>query len=185
MVQLIMEIHLFLSDTIDGLDWLYENRYNTTVEYYGNLFDWQIGIPLYLVDAVILLYNHLTFTQIDNYMDSVDRFAPNADTYNNKPATGANRAWLAKIVAVRGIIVKDADKLQIASDALDELFLYISRPTEGGFLTDGTYIQHNCYTYAGGYGQNALSSVTEYYGFWAAQHGRIMTKQGKCLQLGI
>ncbi len=144
------------SDIVNGLDYMYSTRYNehvtTTPSGTSNWWDWQIGIPLQLNDAVVLMYDDLSSTQITNYMSGVEHFSPTVTL------TGANRAWKAMVVAIRGILVKDSAKIESARDGLSAIFQYAV--TGDGFYTDGSFIQHANIPYTGGYGIDLLSSVS-------------------------
>jgi regulation of enolase protein 1 (concanavalin A-like superfamily) len=138
---------------MDGLDWLYENRYNGHISPYDNWWHWEIGIPWILNDVVILLYDVLTPEQINNYMRAIDHFTPTVDM------TGANRVWKSKVVTLRGIIGKQGGKVQAGSDGLSEVFSYAT--SGDGFYSDGSFIQHDHYPYAGGYGADLLYHLAD------------------------
>jgi len=142
-----------LNDVMAGLDWLCENRYNENTSPYDNWWHWEIGIPWYLNDTVILLYDALTSEQINNYMRAVDHFTPNVDM------TGANRVWKSKVVTLRGVIGKQPEKIQAGSDGLTEVFSYAT--SGDGFYSDGSFIQHGYYPYAGGYGAALLYHLSD------------------------
>ncbi|WNR44052.1 polysaccharide lyase 8 family protein [Paenibacillus roseipurpureus] len=142
------------ADIISGLDWLYANYYNeglTNQTPYDNWWDWEIGTPLQLNDAVVLLYNDLTSAQRTNYMNAVNRFTPSPSQ------TGANRVWKALVVAVRGVIVKDSVKIGGSRDGLSSVFNYVT--SGDGFYTDGSFIQHSKFPYSGGYGTSLLQDI--------------------------
>jgi hyaluronate lyase len=139
--------------TIAALDWMYTNRYNPTKSQTGNWWDWQIGVPLQLNNATTLLYSDLTQAEITNYMRAVDHFTPSV-TY-----TGANRSWQVIIVGLRGVLVQDTTKISAARDGLRVLFNYVQ--SSDGFYTDGSFIQHNRYSYNGGYGAALLADVAD------------------------
>lgn len=144
------------ADIVSGLDYMYSTRYNEnvmpTASGTSNWWDWQIGIPLQLNDAVVLMYDHLSSTQITNYMKGVEHFSPTVTL------TGANRAWKAMVVAIRGVIVKDSTKIANARDGLSSIFKYAT--TGDGFYTDGSFIQHSIIPYTGGYGIDLLAAVS-------------------------
>ncbi len=153
-----------LSDTIGGLDWMYANRYNTTVTPYDNWFSWEIAIPRELNQIVVLLYDELSPAQMANYMSAVERFSPDptvctTSTGGYQEATGANRANKAAVVAVRGLIVESAAKLELARDALSQPLTYV---TEGdGFHADGSFIQHGNKAYTGAYGLDLIAFLSD------------------------
>lgn len=55
-----------LADIISAMDWMYTNRYNTSIPYrgYDNWFDWQISSPLSINNITTWIYSSLTATQI-------------------------------------------------------------------------------------------------------------------------
>lgn len=142
-----------LNDVVAGLDWLYENRYHEHTSPYDNWWHWQIGIPWVLNDVVVLLYDALTPGQINNYMTAIDHFTPTVDM------TGANRVWKSKVVTLRGIIGKQGAKILAGSDGLNDVFSYVT--SGDGFYSDGSFIQHDHYPYAGGYGADLLHHLAD------------------------
>lgn len=149
-------------DIKDGLDWMLANRYNRGIQAYSNWWHWEIGAPLALTDTVLLMRERLSKGQIAAYMDAVDRFAPDPDTYlvsrwPAKPSTGANRVWICKVIAIRSIILEDAAMLRKVRDALSPLFAYAD--AGDGFYPDGSFIQHDSHPYTGGYGKSLLAEL--------------------------
>ena len=57
---------------ISALDWLHTNRYNTTITKLGNWWLWEVGVPLALNDVSVLLYAHLSSTQVSNYQAAIE-----------------------------------------------------------------------------------------------------------------
>ncbi|MDF2938979.1 MAG: hypothetical protein K0Q90_4352 [Paenibacillaceae bacterium] len=139
------------NDIILALDWMYQNRYNQSKAQYDNWWDWQIGAPLRLLEAVVLIYPELTAAQITNYMNAVEKFTPTPNS------TGANRVWKATVVGVRGVIVKNGAKIAAARDALSQVFDYVT--SGDGYYRDGSFIQHNYFSYNGGYGSALLGDM--------------------------
>jgi hyaluronate lyase len=142
-----------LTDMISALDWMNTNRYNTVVTRYDNWWDWWIGAPIALNETVVILYDQLSPLQITNYMNAVNRFTPKVDM------TAANRVWQSQVVAVRGIIVKDAAKIAHARDGLSNVLTYVT--SKDGFYKDGSFIQHDITAYNGGYGATMLLSLSD------------------------
>ncbi|CAI6087041.1 polysaccharide lyase family 8 super-sandwich domain-containing protein [Cohnella sp. JJ-181] len=139
-------------DIIGGLDWMHANQYYAGVVQYQNWWQWQIGTPLALNDITVLMYDDLTATQISNYMDAVDYCQPSV------AMTGANRAWEAIIVGLRGVIVKDSAKIANATNGLSNIFDYVTKGD--GFYADGSFVQHSYFAYTGGYGVSLIESVS-------------------------
>lgn len=135
-----------------GLDWLCANAYTTSVTQYDNWWDWMIGSPEALLDVCVLMYSTLTATQIANYCAAVDHFVPASSiaSYSGH-ATGANRVDLCHVLALRGVVGKDASSIGTASSGLSPLFPDVL--SSDGYYADGSYIQHGCIPYAGTYGE--------------------------------
>lgn len=140
-----------LADLIGGLGWLNTNRYNATSVQYDNWWDWEIGTPLQLTDTCVLLYNQLTGAQLTNYMNAVEHQVPTPDM------THANKVWKARVVGVRGCLVKNSTKLTLCRDAFSAVFPYVT--TGDGFYLDGSFIQHNTHPYTAGYGTALLDNM--------------------------
>ncbi len=141
-------------DVLAGLDWMYANRYNPSKAIYDNWWDWEIGSPKLLVDAATLLHAELSATQLANCLRAVEKFVPSATTPapggSSGTFTGANRMDKIYVVAVRGLLARDAAKLRSARDAFSHLFVFVT--SGDGFYRDGSFIQHNRHPYAGSYG---------------------------------
>ena len=140
-----------LADIISGLDWMYANRYGATTAQYFNWWDWEIGTPLRLTDICVMLYDQLTATQLTNYMNAVNFQVPTPDM------TQANQVWKARIVGVRGCLVKSSAKLVLCRDAFSAVFPYVT--SGDGYYTDGSFIQHNYHPYTAGYGSSLISTM--------------------------
>jgi len=148
-----------LADTVGGLDFLNAHEYNETKPERGNWWDWEIGTPLALNNTVVLLYDYLAPDQIARYARAVEAFTPVPDIFNNGKtmSTGANRVWKAEVVAVRGVLVRDAAKITRARDSLATVFPFVTRGD--GFYADGSFIQHGQHPYTGGYGTALMAEL--------------------------
>ncbi len=136
------------SNLFSALDWIYTNRYNENKTEYDNWWHWEIGVPLRLNDITVLLFDQLSGTQITNYMNAINKFTP------SPIGTGANLLWKATVVGVRGAIIRDTAKISSARAALSTLFPFVT--TGDGFYNDGSFIQHNYFSYTGSYGSSLM-----------------------------
>lgn len=139
------------SAILDGLDWMHANHYNPTSVVFDNWFDFEIATPLLLDDIAVLLYDQLSGAQINNYMSSIEHFTPVPNL------TSANKVWKAMAVTLRGVIVKDPAKIELGRSALSDVFPNVT--SGDGFYADGSFIFHNYFPYAGGYGIQLLDTV--------------------------
>ncbi|MCR8636489.1 polysaccharide lyase family 8 super-sandwich domain-containing protein [Paenibacillus radicis (ex Xue et al. 2023)] len=149
------------SAILDGLDWLYANKYKETIAQTGNWYDWEIGTPLTLNNSIVLMYSELSATQLTNYARAIEKRAPDpTQFYGGSTATGANLMWKSMVVAIRGIAVKDSAKIAASRDAINPLFDYVT--TGDGFYTDGSFIQHTAHPYNGGYGTSLVDTLVPF-----------------------
>ena len=150
-----------LADIRSAAAWLEENRYNARVpKEYDNWWDWEIGTPLQLGDWLVLLHDQLTPEETARYAAAIDRFDSDPRVMIvNTVSTGANRVWKCMGAVLRAIAVKDAAKLQLASDSLGAVFPYVT--SGDGFYRDGSYIQHGRHPYTGGYGNAFISQLAD------------------------
>lgn len=147
-----------LADTIAGLEWMDANRYNARSSEYDNWWDWEIGTPQILVDIAVLLYDQLTPDQLARYMAAVERFDSNPSIMIvSTVSTGANLADKCKIALLRGVLVKDRAKIQMAVSKLSPVFPYVT--SGDGFYVDGSFIQHTRHPYTGSYGLVLLGDI--------------------------
>ncbi|HWC60137.1 MAG TPA: polysaccharide lyase 8 family protein [Verrucomicrobiae bacterium] len=140
-----------------GLDWMHTNVYTTTAAEYDNWFHWEISGPQNLNNTMVLLYPALSGTQISNYLAAVDRFSPGGPGAHFGWMTGANTSDKVLVVAIRGILGKDSDKLTSAQVNLSPVFLYVS--SGDGFYADNSFVFHNNIAYTGHYGLVLLGDI--------------------------
>jgi len=160
------------TDVFSAMQWLYSHHYNENtplpVPMEGsdihNWWDYKIGTPLEINCLVILLYDVMSPVQRNRYMQAINHFTPDfKDAYTRKPAvtefTAANRVWVSTVICLRGIILKDASRIALASNALSPVFE--DAETGDGFYPDGSFIQHVKHPYTGGYGISLLGRLSE------------------------
>lgn len=151
-----------------ALRFTYDTAYRPDARESGNWWFWEIGAPRALMDCCVLLRGQLPADDLADYLSVVDRFCPDADRRTNSPTlaeTGANRTDKAVIVALRGLLGRDADKVASARDALSDvrdsgrnsLFRYTS--SGDGFYEDGSFVQHDVVAYTGSYGTVLLGGA--------------------------
>lgn len=153
---------------LGALRFTYDTAYHPQAGESGNWWFWEIGAPRALMDCCVLLRGLLSGGDLTDYLGVVDRFCPDADRRTNSPTlseTGANRTDKAVIVALRGLLGRDGDKLASARDALSDvrdsgrnsLFRYTS--SGDGFYEDGSFVQHDVVAYTGSYGTVLLGGA--------------------------
>nr|SBO93891.1 putative secreted lyase [Nonomuraea gerenzanensis] len=141
-----------------GLDHLLADVYRPGTTAYGNWWHWRIGGPQALLDTALLMSDRLTGRRAAACCAAVDAFVPeSAVTSYTGSSTGANRVDLCQVLALRGVLSGDARRIQLARDALTPVFAPVTRGD--GFYADGSFIQHGCVPYVGGYGAVLFGGV--------------------------
>ncbi|RYG86721.1 MAG: hypothetical protein EON59_09315, partial [Alphaproteobacteria bacterium] len=138
-----------LSKTISGLQWLSTNKFYPGTGGPGNWWDWDIGSPLAILDAVIVLGANVPSALRTSLMSAVD-FYVSGSAFR----TAANLAWLTRCAILHSIVVESATKFSAARSDLLGLFANVT--SGDGFYADGSFIQHAIHPYTGGYGNAML-----------------------------
>ncbi|MEV0258605.1 polysaccharide lyase 8 family protein [Streptomyces sp. NPDC050732] len=153
---------------LDALRFLRSTGYRPDRPESGNWWFWEIGAPRALMDTCVLLRTRMPAEDLAAYTATVAKFCPDPDRRTNSPSlaeTGANRADKAVIVALRGLLTRDAATVALARDGLSDrrdggrnsLFQYVT--SGDGFYEDGSFVQHGSVAYTGTYGSVLLGAA--------------------------
>ncbi|WP_055700729.1 polysaccharide lyase 8 family protein [Streptomyces silaceus] len=153
---------------LDALRFLHSTAYHPGRPESGNWWFWEIGAPRALMDTCVLLRARLAADDLAGYTATVAAFCPDPDRRTSAPSlaeTGANRADKAVIVALRGLLAREADTVALARDGLSDvrdggrnsLFTYVT--SGDGFYEDGSFVQHGSVAYTGTYGSVLLGAA--------------------------
>jgi len=146
-----------LHDIVEGWNTFYNLRYNENKTMYDNWFDWMVNVPNNINDSMVAIYDAIPYTShpdlIAKLNRAIDKFVPSISR------TGANRVYISKVLMLRGITGKDSTKIMDGSEGLTQVFQYVN--AGDGFYNDGSFIQHDYFPYAGGYGKALLHDISE------------------------
>lgn len=118
----------------------------------GNWWNWDIGIPMELVDALIIIEDQVDAEFIAKMLAPLDFCIPQVKM------TVANRTWVAYGVLGSALLQnKTANFVKAIQDTLD-VYRYVT--SGDGFYEDGSFIQHNKLSYINGYGSSFFSTIT-------------------------
>lgn len=161
-----------LADIQSGLDFMVSQKGYDGQKYYGNWWDWQVGIPQKFIGSLMILGDKLPSDKIQEYTKAIQSYVPNPyqqlytkaqDVFvdlafiPNFSTTGANRTDLALSVLGLGILQEDESKIELASNSIKEVFQTVTKGD--GFYPDGSFIQHNNIPYTGSYGNVLVKGV--------------------------
>lgn len=144
-------------DIINGMEWMYANKWSPKYPMYGNWWDWIIGMPMSVNNMLLVMYDDFTPEQRAKYIATLDFYAPGV-TYEGA-STGANKLWQCYSMALRGILAHDASKIKMGIEGIDSEFKYVN--THDGFYHDGSFIQHQWHPYTGGYGASFIREIPQ------------------------
>lgn len=155
-----------------GLDFMTETGRYSGKTYFGNWWDWQIGVTQEFIPTLMILYDDLSQEQIIRYVSIMSAYLPNpyqqlqgqAQTASaeikfiaNFKNSGANRTDQALSVLGLALLTEDSSKVYEAVGSIGEVFETVTKGD--GFYADGSFIQHNDIPYSGSYGNVLIKGV--------------------------
>lgn len=158
---------------IEALRWLYDTFFSDQESgYYGNWYNWEIGIPTHLSRTLALLLDDIAAADPEltqQYVDAMDaylRSGKDGDVdLDSRFHTGANLADITTNRIVQGAVLDDADRITKAIS--DQLTVYqiidpyhLEHGVTDGFYADGSFLMHSSVAYTGSYGIGLLERVT-------------------------
>jgi hyaluronate lyase len=159
---------------LEGLIWVHEHYYGDQSQgYYGNWFNWEIGISNHVSRTLALLADQAREYAPElaaTYVASMDAYLRNGKDgdvdLDSRFHTGANLADITTNRILQGAVLGDQARLDKA--IADQLTVYATidpyhlrhRVTDG-YYADGSFIQHHSVAYTGSYGKGLLSRVVQ------------------------
>ncbi|HCT75877.1 MAG TPA: silent information regulator protein Sir2 [Micromonosporaceae bacterium] len=159
---------------LDGLRWLHENYYGDQSKgYYGNWFNWEIGISSHVSKTLVLLKDELAAYEPSlgaTYVASTDAYLRNGKNgdvdLDSRFHTGANLADITTNRILQGAALGDDARLSKA--IADQLTVFatidpydLQHGVTDGYYSDGSFIQHASVAYTGSYGKGLLTRVVQ------------------------
>lgn len=161
---------------ITALDVAYETLYGKDIvnnarftEYYRwqdyNWWYWQIGIPMPLIDTLLLMYEDIPEEDRLRYLSPVDIMVKRVFS------VGANRIWIAYSALGCGIMENNPEKILDARNALavecaykdENVMASNGMNLNDGVYADGSFLQHDGVAYNFGYGMEFISNILVIY----------------------
>jgi hyaluronate lyase len=159
---------------IDGLVRLHDEYYGDQSKgYYGNWFNWEIGISTQVSRILVLLADQLASYRPDltaTYVASMDGYLRNGKDgdvdLDSRFHTGANLADITTNRILQGAVLgDDARVTKAVADQLTVLATIdpyaLQHQVTDGFYADGSFLQHASVAYTGSYGRDLLSRVVQ------------------------
>ncbi len=151
----------------DALDTMLTTHFTTGMTHLGNWHEWEIGVPMFLNDILVLMRNELssemmkTAIEVSRYMLPNPQYQYGSEGSRGKQFsnTGGNRADTALITLLRGLLDYQQDEVELALTALPPVLEEVTRGD--GFYNDGSFIQHVDIPYTGTYGGVLISGVSK------------------------
>lgn len=155
-----------LADILWAMDWMYSHFYGRDVmEDRGwrdwrifNWWDWKIGTPRNLMDAMVLVDDYLTLEQKREYLALFDMVVPVPFDYS------CNKVNFGRLISSSGILTEKPERILCGRDGIEDTYMYADGWVNDGqgFYKDGSYIFHTRHPMNGAYGREHFESVIRY-----------------------
>lgn len=157
---------------LSGLEFMTETGRYAGSKYYGNWWDWQVGVPQEFITTLFIMHEEIPKQQLKKYTSILSSYLPNPSQQlygksqdaivdlhfiPNFANSGANRTDQALSCLGIGILANDSGKITQAVASIKEVFKIVS--TGDGFYEDGSFIQHSDIPYNGSYGNVLVKGV--------------------------
>ena len=131
----------------NSLEYLVETEKYNGEGYYGNWWDWQIGVPTHFLNILFVMKDELPKDKLDKYVDVLHKYVPDpykqiysnvgGETfipikYTGSKTDGANRTDLAHVVLGIGVLKEDASIIKLSLESIEEVFEYVKKGNEIG-----------------------------------------------------
>lgn len=149
-----------LADIMAGLEYANKYYYGKNIineGTFGNWWEWNVGIPLNLMPMLVLLEDELGPDLLKKYLEPFDYITP------YPMGSGANQMWTARVCIISGALQFSAHRICSAKHYMMNIFEFADEATrdgDGGFYTDGSFVQHHQHPYTTGYGMGAVDELT-------------------------
>ncbi|MGH3713375.1 MAG: polysaccharide lyase family 8 super-sandwich domain-containing protein [Micromonosporaceae bacterium] len=155
----------------DGLTWLYDHYYGDQSQgYYGNWFNWEIGISSHVSRTLVLLGDAADPALTSRYVAAMDAYLRNGKDgdvdLDSRFHTGANLADITTNRVLQGALL--GDDARIAKALTDQRTVFatvdpyhLQHGVTDGHYADGSFIQHHSVAYTGSYGKALLTRVVQ------------------------
>lgn len=156
---------------LDGLVWLHDSYYGDQASgYYGNWFNWEIGISTHVSKTLVLLADLAPADLVSTYVASMDAYLRNGlngdVNLDSRFHTGANLADITTNRILQGALL--GDDARISKALTDQLTVFVTidpynlqHGVTDGYYADGSFIQHHSVAYTGSYGKALLTRVVQ------------------------
>ena len=150
---------------VEGLAWLHAHHFgDQAAGYYGNWFNWEIGIATHVSRTLVLLAPELAAQAPEltaTYVASMDAYLRNGKDgdvdLDSRFHTGANLADITLNRVLQGAVTGDEARIVKAVADLTTVLAPIDpyalrHGVTDGFYADGSFLQHASVAYTGSYG---------------------------------
>ena len=144
-----------------GYKFLYGEPILQNGKTWGDWYNWDIATPDHLLAVLCLIRDELTQAEINKYI------APYLALVSRPYGTASNLLQFCRQQVMAGALTNDAMRIMIASEQAQDAYTNIDEidaskpiiPTNDGFYSDGSFVQHNTIAYTGSYGMGLLGGT--------------------------
>ncbi|MFC7217940.1 polysaccharide lyase family 8 super-sandwich domain-containing protein [Streptomyces polyrhachis] len=161
---------------LERLDWLHGHVYgDQAAGYYGNWFNWEIGIPTSATRTLVLLADQLAAYNaqlLPTYVATMDAYLRNGRDgdvdLDSRFHTGANLADITTNRILQGALLGADGEDRVRKALTDQLTVFVTidpyhlqHGNTDGHYADGSFVQHHSVAYTGSYGKALLTRVVQ------------------------
>ena len=153
--------------------YVFFNNENLMDTYFGNWWDWEIGVPNQLSQLFVIMEDEIAAADPDlfaKYVACLDAYLQNGKDgdvdLTSRFHTGANLADITMNRILQGIVTKDGDRITKGVADMMTVFAQIDpynivNGNTDGVYADGSFIQHHRVAYTGSYGTTLLKKASQ------------------------
>lgn len=155
-------------DILYALNFILDNKYDPSIEMYGNWYYWQISVPATMTDIMVILKEDLPEEMLQRMEEAIIYRIGNDFHYT---WYGANRMYLAAISLKLGTARNNEEYIHRAvysiseENACKDAQSYNSSGDDDGYFWDGSYMFHSGIMYNATYGRDQLSNTLSIVGY--------------------
>lgn len=153
--------------------YVFFNNANLMDTYFGNWWDWEIGVPNQLSQLFVIMEDEIAaadpelFSKYVTCLDAYLQKGKDGDVdLTSRFHTGANLADITMNRILQGIVTKDGERITNGVANMMTVFAQIDpnnivNGNTDGVYADGSFIQHHRVAYTGSYGTTLLKKASQ------------------------
>ncbi len=151
-----------LADIEYALNFMYEKKYQPSIDMYGNWYYWQVSAPATITDILVIMKGDVSKEITNKLVNAINE--RNGDDFHYT-WIGANRMYLAAMNLKLGVIMDDGEYIHRVKYAIAEenrcknIQIEEGENENDGYFWDGSYMFHSGILYNATYGRDQYTNT--------------------------